>query len=425
METKTVSYVQGIALFLGAVLGSGILILPGFAAEVAGPASILAWVVLSMVSIALAYSFTRLALRYQDLGGIATIVRHAFGTEWGALAGWWYFYMVSIGEAVVALTGAGYLVSVFAWSDIALYVVAVMFLLAGLISNLLGMRHSGRLSLILSGLVLAILIATIATALPGITAQEFLPFVPRGLNGVGKACLLLFWSFLGWESIAHLVPEFRYPERDVMRSMWTSIIIIGLVYTLLAVVTVGTHTYGSAGSQAPLAVLMHHSLGMNAGLATAVVVCIVCAGTINVYFATTSRLGYAMARDKNFPSWFGILNKRGAPSRSVWFLFITNTAAVLVSYLFTITIDKIILIPTMLGICSYIILSLASVKLLWKDRKGRISSIIAAVCCAAVIPFAPGFLLVPLLVAGGYFVWLIIKHRVPIFYRYKQRSKGL
>lgn len=406
MRTKTVTYVQGIALFLGAVLGSGILILPGYTAEVAGPSAILSWALLSIVSIPLAYTFTRLALKYQDLGGISTIVRQAFGVKWSAVAGWFYFCMVSVGDAVVALTGAAYLLIVFSWPPIALYIIAVMFLLTALISNLLGMRSSALFSLILSGLVLIILLATIGMALPRISFQEFSPFFPWGLKGVGRACVLIFWSFLGWESITHLVPEFQNPERDVMRSMWTSIFIIGLIYTLLAVVTVGTHTYGAQGTLAPLAILMHDALGINAGLATAVVVCIVCAGTINVFFASTSRLGYAMARDRIFPLWFGKMNKRGIPSRSICFLFATNTSAVLSSYFFTISIDKLILVPTILGISSYIILSLASIKLLWQDRIGRISAIIAASCCIAVTPFAIGFLLVPLFVAGLCFVWL-------------------
>jgi amino acid efflux transporter len=68
--------------------------------------------------------------------------------------------------------------------------------------------------------------------------------------------VLIFWAFFGWESITHLVPEFRNPQRDVMRSTWASVFLIGIVYTLLSVVTIGTHTYGVEGMAAPLSVLM-------------------------------------------------------------------------------------------------------------------------------------------------------------------------
>lgn len=411
LNKGNISYAQGIALYLGAVLGSGILILPGYTAEVAGPAAILSWAALSVLSIPLAYTFTRLALRYRDLGGIATIVGHAFGPAWGAVSGWFYFCMVCIGDGVVALTGAGYLVSVFHWPETTLYILAMMFVLCALTANLLGMKNSGRLSLLLSGLVLVVLITTVVLALPGISAGNFVPFLPWGLHGVGKACVLIFWSFFGWESITHLVPEFRDPKRDVMRSMWASVLIIGIVYSLLALVTVGTHTYGQQGSLAPLAMLMHQTLGVNAGLATTAVVCIVCVGTANVYFASTSRLGYAMAREGNFPAWFGILDQRGIPARCVWLLFAANATAILCAFIFNISMDKLILVPTMLGIAAYIILSLASVKLLWQDKIGRISSITATACCIAVTPFARGYILVPVLVAVACLAWRKLQNR--------------
>jgi len=82
-----------------------------------------------------------------------------------------------------------------------------------------------------------------------------------------------------------------------MRSTWTSVFLIGIVYTLLSIVTVGTHTYGEMGTIAPLAALMSKTLGFSAGLATAAIVCIVCLGTLNVFLASSSRLGYALARE--------------------------------------------------------------------------------------------------------------------------------
>ncbi|MEZ2660612.1 APC family permease [Aneurinibacillus aneurinilyticus] len=81
-----------------------------------------------------------------------------------------------------------------------------------------------------------------------------------------------------------------------MRSTWVSVLLIGIIYTLLSIVTVGTHTYGNTGDVAPLAVLMNKMLGLNAGVATAIVSCIVCLGTLNVFLASSSRLGYYPVR---------------------------------------------------------------------------------------------------------------------------------
>jgi amino acid efflux transporter len=83
---RSITLTQGIALYMGAVLGSGILILPAYTADVAGPSSIISWIIITLLSIPIAYTFARLALKYENFGGIATIVQHAFGTYWSAMS---------------------------------------------------------------------------------------------------------------------------------------------------------------------------------------------------------------------------------------------------------------------------------------------------------------------------------------------------
>lgn len=414
---RSITYLQGVALYMGAVLGSGILILPGYTAQLAGPASIVSWLAMSLISIPIAYTFARLALKYRDFGGIAKIVEQAFGGTWGAIVGWFFFVWVSTGQAVVGLTGAAYIVSAFRLPAGWAYVAAFGFLAAALAANLLGMRASARLSLGLSGAVLLLLLATIALSLPDVEPSQFQDFMPHGVGGIGRACVLIFWAFFGWESITHLVPEFRNPERDVMRSTWSSVFVIGTTYTLLSVVTVGTGLYGDQAAAAPLADLMGRAVGFSAGIATAIVACIVCLGTLNVYLASSSRLGYSLAQEGRFPTWFGGLGSRGVPYRSTIFLFATNSIVLLISYVWDVGADRLILFPTTLGIVVYVIATLACVKLLWHDRIGRLSSMVAAAFCIVVAPFSLSYLAVPVVVAAACLLYLRIR-------RNRTRSEG-
>ncbi|PWK10310.1 APC family permease [Tumebacillus permanentifrigoris] len=403
----SITFIQGIALYMGAVLGSGILILPGYTVRAAGPAAIISWLLLSLLSFPLAYTFARLALRYQDLGGISVIVKNAFGRTMGAIVGWYFFTWVSVGQAVVGVTGASYIASAFHLGRDAMYLLSFLFLVVAVVTALLGMKAGGNLSLILSGMVLILLVATVLFSLPHVESANFAPFTPHGLSGIGTACVLIFWAFFGWESITHLVPEFQHPQRDVMRSTWISVVLIGTIYTLLAFVTIGTGTSGDgSASSAPLAVLMSQALGVGAGVVTAVITCIVCLGTLNVYLASSSRLGYALARDGVFPRWFEKKSGRDVPHRSVWFLFVTNSLTLGVCYLWDLSIDKLILVPVTLGILVYVITTVACVKLLWHDPVGRWTSILSALFCLAVAPFAEGYLIVPVLVTGACLLYL-------------------
>jgi amino acid efflux transporter len=410
MTKPTITFSQGIALYMGAVLGSGILILPGYTVHAAGPAALISWLVLSLLSIPLAYTFARLALRFQDLGGIAIIVRNAFGRTAGAVVGWYFFVWVSVGQAVVGVTGASYIAAAFHLGRDTVFLMAFVFLVAAMVTNLLGMKASGNLSLLLSALVLLMLVSTIVFAMPHVERTAFVPFAPHGVSSIGTACVLIFWAFFGWESITHLVPEFANPKRDVMRAMWVSVFLIGAVYTLLAFVTIGTKTYGTgAESNAPLAVLMSQSLGIGAGIATGVITCIVCLGTMNVFLASSSRLGFALARDGVFPRWFERKSRQDVPYRSVIFLFVTNSVTLAVCYVWNISMDQLIMVPTTLGILVYIITTAACVKLMWHDRIGRWTSLLSFVCCLSIAPFARGFLVVPVVVTAACLLYLKMK----------------
>ena len=72
---------QIVALYIGSVLGSGILIIPGIAAEVAGPASLLAWGIMAVLVMPMALTMALLSAKYPDAGGVAHFVAEAFNPK--------------------------------------------------------------------------------------------------------------------------------------------------------------------------------------------------------------------------------------------------------------------------------------------------------------------------------------------------------
>jgi hypothetical protein len=80
----TIGLAQAVALYLGAILGAGVLILPGVTASEAGPAAILSWTFIAILGLPLALTFARLAKRSPDAGGVAAFARAAFGDAAGA-----------------------------------------------------------------------------------------------------------------------------------------------------------------------------------------------------------------------------------------------------------------------------------------------------------------------------------------------------
>ena len=388
---------------MGAVIGAGVLILPGITAALAGPASVLAWAVVSLLGVPLALTFAALASRYPDAGGVATFTARAFGAGWGAATGWFYFVASATAQILVPLTGAYYAASPLDLGKSGTFLLAGVVLGTAVASNYRGLRVSGRVQLVLSGGVAVLLLAAALVSIPRISLENWTPFAPNGWISVGRAGVLIFFAVFGWEAIAQLSAEFRDPARDVPRSTLLSVGIITLLYVGVAAATVGTATYGTPDvNRVAVARLLGNGLGIGAGTVAASMAVLISLATANAYVAATARLGYALARDRAFPSWLGDLDERGVPAHAV--LAVGGYAAIgmLLSYVAGWDPEDILVVPTSLGLATYIIGSAAGTRLLAGGAK--LLATISMLLCLVVFPFAGAFVVLPIAVAA--IAWL-------------------
>src|SRR5438034_7443429 len=105
---RSLGVVRGSALYVGALIGPGLLLVPALAAQAAGAASIVAWGALLVLSAPLAVTFAALGVRHPVAGGVAAYVREGFGAGAAAVTGGWFLTAVLIGAPTVALIGGYY-----------------------------------------------------------------------------------------------------------------------------------------------------------------------------------------------------------------------------------------------------------------------------------------------------------------------------
>lgn len=410
MNNKSIGLSQGIALYIAAILGSGVLFLSGVTASMAGPASILSWLIVIIISFPLAYTFASLARKYPDAGGAATFVRNSFGYHFGNIVGWFYFVTAAVGQTIVSLTGAYYVNQAFGFSSVKTSVIAIFILIIAGSSNYYGVNISSKIALMLSSLLLILLLVAVCVSLPKIQWGNFTPFAPNGWFSVGSAITIIFWSFFGWEAICNLAEHFKRPEKDIVKGSIISAIVIGLLFLALSLITIGTGTYGSEESNlSPIGVIMGETVGIGAKIVTAVLAFIICIGTSNAFVASLTQLGYALSRDGAFPKFF---SKRHVPTqvprRIVLFITCFSVTGVLVTKAFSLTFDDILFIPTSLGILVYILSMAAGVKLFRKDTLAWWASITSLILCLLVVPFFQLYLFVPLIVLAIYALYMFI-----------------
>lgn len=416
---QSISSYQGMALYIGAVLGSGILILPGMTAGIAGPAALISWIAMAFLSIPLACTFAYLSIEYPSSGGIMTFATKAFGYHIGAISGWMFFIAGSIGQIIVSLTGGTYIVFVFDLPHYFAYIIAGILLLIAIIGNYMGIGSSSKIQLALAGLTFLILVSTIVIAIPAIVLENItfnFTFTLDSIIPIGQSAMLIFWSFFGWEAIASLAPEFKSPQkRNIMISTWGAILIISILYIGVALSVVGTASYSrddetinEAMNNAAIAQVIEKAAGLDGSWTTAILAFIICLGTNNAFIAGISRLGYSLSRKHLAPFWLDYVHdKHSTPSRSILLVGFIAIIGLVLCFIFNIKLNQLVFIPNSLAIATYVIGTAAGVRLL-HNTKGKILAGIACILCLSAYPFVGSFILIPILVSLlciGYIVW--------------------
>src|SRR5437870_1976913 len=198
---RSIGLRSAVALYSGAVLGSGILVLPGTAAQTAGPASLVAWLALSLLSIPLALTFASLARGQPIAGGFSAYIVRAFGVRAGRAAGWLFLAQVPTGGTFVSLLAASYLGAPFGVGRDGSFMIAAVVLMLAFGLNLMGLRLAGAVQLAATIGVLLLVGAVVAGSSPRVSAAAFEPFAPFGWPAVGTAATQLFWALVGWDAI--------------------------------------------------------------------------------------------------------------------------------------------------------------------------------------------------------------------------------
>lgn len=309
---------QGAALTVGAVLGTGVISLPSLAAGLAGPASLVAWVALVLLSVPLAGTFAALGARHPDAGGVSSYVRRAFGARAATAVGWCFYFAIPLGAPPAAMFASGYVADTLGGGRTTTITTAGVLILVVATMNAFGVRISGRVQLALAAVLAGLLLVTTITALPHAQMSNLTPFAPHGWSAVGSAAAVLVWGFAGWEAVTSLSADYRHPRRDIPRATGIAVLVVGVLYLGVVVASLMVLGPATGDSAAPLADLLAIGVGEPARGATTVIAVLLTVGAMNAYFAGGAKLGAALGRDGGLPPWFGRGSTAGeVPRRSL------------------------------------------------------------------------------------------------------------
>lgn len=320
-----------LVLGIANVLGAGVYVMTGTAAaQFSGPAVTISFAIAGFACLLVALCYAELASSMPESGSAYTYCRRTLGGGPAWSLGWLLFLEYSVAASLLAVGFAGYLGSLLANFGIhippalsssfiqlhvdggvrtltfgggANVVAALAVLCAGAIAALGTSRYS-LASTLLVVVKVAVLVSFIVVGAFAVDPGNWFPYVPAneggftyGWEGVARGASLLFFAFLGFETVSTAAAETRNPQRNVPIGILGSLGACTTLYILTAVVLTGLVPFRQLGVPDPIAIAVDR-IGMPA---FAILIKIgALSGLASVLLANAfghSRICYAMARD--------------------------------------------------------------------------------------------------------------------------------
>ncbi len=303
---KEVALTRSLGLFevtvagVGIILGAGIYALIGLATATTGNALWLAFLVAAVLSAFTGLSYASLSTRFSNDGGEYDYASRAFNKTTAKIVGLMVIATGFISAATVALGFGNYLQAIIGGNTILL---AFIILIICTLVNLKGIKESSLFNIICTVIELAGLIFIVGFGFKYLGNVNYLAMT-QGFHGVFQAAALVFFAYMGFESIVKLSEETKDPHKTIPRALILSVIISAVIYILVAFIAVSVLPWQELyASKAPLATVAAALVGSRAFLALAIIALFSTANTVLVSLVTTSRLIYGMAKERALPQF--------------------------------------------------------------------------------------------------------------------------
>jgi APA family basic amino acid/polyamine antiporter len=327
------------ALGVGAIIGTGIFVLTGtVAAQNAGPAVVLSFVLAGFASIFAALCYSEFASLVPMAGSAYTYGYATLGELFAWIIGWDLILEYAVSNMAVAVGFSAYVDSLLRGFGIELphklmepmfvegkytgayfNVPGFMIVMILTVSLVVGIRESASANnLMVCVKILAILIFIVAAS-RFIHVSNWKPFMPNGWQGVLTGGAIVFFTYIGFDSVSTAAEECKNPQKDVPFGIIASLVVCATLYVTVALVLTGVQNWQTLRNAAPVANALM-ALGMpnvmkwvSIGALTGMI------SSLLVFQLGQARVWFAMSRDGLLPQVFSKVHPRFlTPHVSTW-----------------------------------------------------------------------------------------------------------
>ncbi len=313
---RTLGLFDAFAIGIGAIIGSGIFVVTGVAAGLAGPALLVSLIIGAFISAFTALSFAELSEFIPKEGGGYEFAHELISPFAGFISGWLWILSNVVAGVVVSIGFASYL-ALFIPFPVNVNLIAALACLAVTFINYLGARDSSLVNDILVVIKLIILTLFVVFGIGVVKLGNFSPFVPNGGIGIMQGATIIFFAYSGFARVTLISEEIKDPKKNIPRAIILALGISTLVYMLVSFTAVGLVGYKAlASSGSPLADAAS-SVGKNLTYFVSIGAIVATLSVLLTTLLGLSRISFAMARERDLPQLFARLDKRANPYYTV------------------------------------------------------------------------------------------------------------
>lgn len=297
--TKELGLIHVFAIASGAMISSGLFVLPGLAHARAGPAVVLSYFLAGLLAMGGLLSIAELTTAMPKAGADYFYISRAMGPAVGTVAGLLSWFSLSLKSAFalvgLAVLGGGLL-------GVHPLVIGPVLCVVFVAINILGTREAARFQVVLVLGLLGLMLWFVVMGLPKVQVQYFEPFAPFGLRAVFATTGFVFVSYGGLMNVASVAGEVKTPGRMIPLAMTLALALVVLFYTLMIFVASGVLGAEQLNhSLSPISDAAGAFMGSRGQVAIQVAAALAFLTTANAGIMTGSRYLFALSHDQLLP----------------------------------------------------------------------------------------------------------------------------
>jgi len=340
----------------GAMISSGLFILPALAYAKTGVSVIISYLIASLLIVPTLLSKAELATAMPKAGGDYFFIDRSMGPAVGTVGGIASWFSLAA-KTAFALIGIGAFAQLFnpGLDDLHLKLIAVIFCIIFTAINLFGVKHAGKTQIILVTGLVSILVFYVIVGFFYIEPSRFQPFTTQGIGSIFATAGFVFVSFMGLTKVCSVAEEVCKPKKNIPLGLFLAWGFVSALYILVISVTIGLldHTV-LTGSLMPISKGAEVFMGEIGLIVLGIAAVLAFITTANAGLLSSSRYPMALSKDQLLPGFFSKISKDGTPIISILF-----TSGFMISIILFLDLEGLVKTASTLVLLLFIFVNLS------------------------------------------------------------------